>query len=89
MDVRMPGMDGLEATRRIRAAEAARGDGSHIPIVALTGEEMVDEVQACFNAGMDAHLPKPADRASLLALVRRMLRLVANDGEPPRLSGAA
>jgi CheY-like chemotaxis protein len=89
MDVRMPGMDGLEATRRIRAAEAARGDGRHIPIIALTGEEMVDEVQACFNAGMDAHLSKPTDRASLLALVRRMLRPVAPDSAPPRLSRAS
>ncbi|MBO1077414.1 ATP-binding protein [Roseomonas haemaphysalidis] len=87
MDVQMPGMDGLEATRRIRAAEQARPGDHRIAIVALTGEDMVEQVQACFAAGMDAHLAKPVDRAGLLATVRRML--LAGEEAPASLSGAA
>jgi signal transduction histidine kinase/ActR/RegA family two-component response regulator len=88
MDVQMPEMDGLEATRYIRATEAARPDAPRTPIVALTGEEMKDEVQACFDAGMDGHLTKPADRATLLSMVRRIISLSQKDSRPP-FSGAA
>jgi signal transduction histidine kinase/ActR/RegA family two-component response regulator len=87
MDVQMPEMDGLETTRHIRAAEALRGGGGRTVIVALTGEETVSEIQACFEAGMDGHLAKPADRATLLAMVRRMT-LQGGTGLPP-MSGAA
>ena len=88
MDVQMPEMDGLETTRYIRASEVARPDVPRTPIVALTGEEMKDEVQACFDAGMDGHLTKPADRATLLSMVRRIISLAGKDSRPP-LSGAA
>jgi signal transduction histidine kinase/ActR/RegA family two-component response regulator len=89
MDVQMPGMDGLDTTRCIRATEAGRPGGGRIAIVALTGGEMADEVEACLAAGMDAHLSKPVDRASLLATVRRVLAEGASDGMPARLRGAA
>jgi len=56
MDVRMPGVDGLEATRRIRALPGVRG---RVPIVALTAWAFADQVQECFKAGMDGHLAKP------------------------------
>jgi signal transduction histidine kinase/AmiR/NasT family two-component response regulator len=56
MDVRMPGVDGLEATRRIRALDGVRGC---VPIVALTAWAFADQVKECFNAGMDGHLAKP------------------------------
>jgi CheY-like chemotaxis protein len=66
MDVQMPGMDGLEATRRIRALE---GPGRHIPIIALTADALRDQIEQCLAAGMDGHLTKPLDRAALLAAV--------------------
>jgi signal transduction histidine kinase/ActR/RegA family two-component response regulator len=88
MDVQMPEMNGLEATCYIRATEAARPAACRTPIVALTGEEMENEVRACFEAGMDGHLTKPADRASLLTMVRRMTRPHGSDMRLP-LSGAA
>jgi signal transduction histidine kinase/ActR/RegA family two-component response regulator len=72
MDVQMPEMSGLEATRRIRAAKVSRRGGGHLPIVALTGEDTECELRACLDAGMDAHLAKPADRASLLATIDRV-----------------
>jgi len=52
----MPGVDGLEATRRIRALGGARG---RVPIVALTAWAFADQVKECFKAGMDGHLAKP------------------------------
>ena len=66
MDVRMPGMDGLEATRRIRVLPGVRG---RVPIVALTAQAFTEQVAACRAAGMDTHLAKPFDPASLLAAV--------------------
>jgi signal transduction histidine kinase/CheY-like chemotaxis protein len=66
MDVHMPGMDGLEATRRIRALD---GPGRRVRIIALTADALRDGVDACLAAGMDGHLAKPLDRATLLAVV--------------------
>jgi PAS domain S-box-containing protein len=68
MDVHMPEMDGLEATRRIRAAEAVAG-GGRIPIVALTANAFSDDREACLAAGMDAFLTKPLDRERLAELL--------------------
>lgn len=62
MDVQMPVMDGLEATRRIRADEA---DGPPTPIVALSANAAPDDREACLAAGMDALLVKPLDRERL------------------------
>ena len=59
MDVRMPVMDGLSATRAIRALE--RRDASRVPIVALTANAFDDDVRQSLDAGMDAHLSKPID----------------------------
>jgi PAS domain S-box-containing protein len=64
MDMRMPGMDGLEATRAIRAAE--RTDGlSRVPILALTANGFEEDREACLAAGMDGFLVKPVDRDKL------------------------
>jgi two-component system sensor histidine kinase/response regulator len=70
MDVRMPGMDGLEATRRIRAFEGARG---RVPIVALTAQVFTEQVEECHRAGMDDHLSKPFDPEQLQAVIARVI----------------
>ncbi len=57
MDVQMPLLDGLEATRRIRSFE--KRSGAHVPIVALTANAMKGDDAACLSAGMDAYLAKP------------------------------
>ena len=61
MDVIMPKMDGLAATRAIRALD--RPDAACIPIIAMTGNAFEEDVQACLDAGMNAHLAKPIDIA--------------------------
>jgi CheY-like chemotaxis protein len=70
MDVQMPGMDGLEATRRIRAREAELREADPdrfqaTRIVALTANAYADDRSACLAAGMDAMLTKPLDRERL------------------------
>jgi PAS domain S-box-containing protein len=73
MDVQMPGMDGLEATRRIRAAEVAAGDG-RMAIVALTANAYAEDREACLAAGMDAMLVKPLDREKLREALEAAMR---------------
>ncbi len=68
MDVRMPGMDGLEATRRIRALGGAR---SQVPIVALTAQVFTEQIEACRAAGMDTHVAKPFTLETLLGAIAR------------------
>jgi PAS domain S-box-containing protein len=64
MDIQMPRLDGIEATKRIRAHEAATG-GHHTPILALTANALVEDRYACFEAGMNGFLIKPLDREKL------------------------
>jgi CheY-like chemotaxis protein len=59
MDMRMPEMDGLEATKAIRALE--RDDAKTIPIIALTANAFDEDVQRSLQAGMNAHLSKPVE----------------------------
>ena len=63
MDVSMPEVDGLEATRRIRALNGARG---RVPIVALTAHAFTAQIEECHQAGMDGHLAKPFTMAQLV-----------------------
>lgn len=63
MDVMMPGMNGLDATRRIRALP---GPTAAVPILAVTASAYAEDVAACRDAGMDDHVVKPIDRESLL-----------------------
>jgi CheY-like chemotaxis protein len=66
MDVQMPGMDGLEAARRIRAAEAQDESGSpRTRMLALTANAQSEDREACLAAGMDGLLVKPLDRERL------------------------
>ncbi|MGB7222081.1 MAG: response regulator [Bradyrhizobium sp.] len=73
MDIQMPGLDGIEATKRIRVHEAV-GAGRRTPILALTANTLVEDRYACFEAGMDGFLVKPLDREKLAeALAGRQL----------------
>jgi signal transduction histidine kinase/CheY-like chemotaxis protein/streptogramin lyase len=74
MDVQMPDMDGLEATRQIRALERAVG-GGHRPILALTANAMRGDEEVCLNAGMDGYIPKPFEAEKLLRAVSEAARL--------------
>src|SRR5947208_6800350 len=71
MDVQMPIMDGLEATRKIRTLE---GKVANIPVVALTASVLEQDVAACQAAGMDDFVAKPIDRDALLEAVARWAR---------------
>jgi PAS domain S-box-containing protein len=73
MDCHMPEMDGYEATRQIRAREAAAG-GPRVPIVALTANAMAQDREDCLNAGMDDHLSKPFTRNKLAEMLERWMR---------------
>ena len=68
MDVHMPEMDGLEATRQYRALEGEQGN---MPILALTADAFSEQITDCRNAGMDGHIAKPFDIDILLAAVAR------------------
>ena len=73
MDVHMPVMDGLEATRRIRLAEAAGELAGRRPIVAMTANVLREAVAACNQAGMDDFLPKPFTRRQIVDMLSRWL----------------
>ncbi len=65
MDVQMPVMDGIEATRRIRRTEAFR----HLPVVAMTAHAMTGDRELCLEAGMNAYVSKPVHPAHLISTV--------------------
>jgi PAS domain S-box-containing protein len=71
MDVQMPEMDGLEATRALRAAE--REAGRHVPVIALTAHAARGDRDRCLEAGMDGYLPKPVDPQAFWETVRGLL----------------
>ncbi|MGE4293085.1 MAG: response regulator [Desulfovibrio sp.] len=81
MDVEMPGMDGLEATRRIRAG--LEHVDPTIPIVALTAHTTDEVKQRCFRAGMDDFLTKPVRMGDLGILLRRFAPLHPDEGKTP------
>jgi CheY-like chemotaxis protein len=70
MDVQMPEMDGLEATRAIRAAE--EDGGGHVPIIAMTAHAMKGDRERCLKAGMDGYVAKPIRIADVLSEVERL-----------------
>lgn len=74
MDIQMPGMDGLECARRLRAQQR---DGSlpAFPILALTAHALDADVAASMDAGMDEHLTKPLDFVALRTRLQRWLKL--------------
>ena len=72
MDMRMPEMDGLEATRTIRAMD--RADASEIPIIALTANAFDEDVQRSLQAGLNAHLSKPVQPEALFETLENLIR---------------
>jgi signal transduction histidine kinase/CheY-like chemotaxis protein len=72
MDMQMPVMDGLGATRAIREAEAAMGR-ARTPIIALTANAMSHQIELCRAAGMDGHVAKPIESARLFAALEAAL----------------
>ncbi len=83
MDVHMPGIDGLEAARLIRAAQAP---WASIPIIAMTANVLPEQVRACLAAGMDGHIGKPFRPGDLAAI---LARLGARDADDAKLGAVA
>ncbi len=70
MDIQLPGIDGYEVTRRIKANPALR----HIPVIAVTSYALSGDDIKAIEAGCDAYVTKPFDQAELLAKIREYLR---------------
>ena len=70
MDIQMPGMSGLEATRALRERE---GDGPRIPVVAMTAHAMAGDRETCLEAGMDGYVSKPIDPEQMARELSRFL----------------
>lgn len=80
MDLQMPIMGGLEATRRIREFE--KGQSQRIPIVALTAHAMAEDRDRCLQAGMDEYLAKPVTERDLYLVIERFLGAVRPGAAP-------
>ena len=72
MDVQMPEMDGLEATRTLRAREAETG--GHVPVIAMTAHAQASDRERCVAAGMDDYVVKPVEPSALSAAIGRVVR---------------
>ncbi len=70
MDIQMPEMNGLDATRAIRSLENKKA--ASIPIVAMTADAFSENVTECLNAGMDGHIAKPIDVKLVIKEIRRI-----------------
>ena len=77
MDIRMPVMDGYEATRRIRALR--RADAGTTPILAMTADAFSDDVQKCLDAGMDGHIAKPISPEHLFGKIGALIGRKRNE----------
>ena len=71
MDVRMPVMNGYEATKRIRAMEEGKSD---IPIIAMTANTFEEDVKAARDSGMDAHISKPIEIPTMMEILSEILK---------------
>lgn len=69
MDVMMPNMDGLMATREIR--KLLRPDAAEIPVIAMTANAFYEDIQHTRQAGMNAHLSKPLDMKKVISTIAR------------------
>jgi CheY-like chemotaxis protein len=80
MDIQMPGMDGIEATKIIRMDEAGE---RRIPIIAMTAHAMNEDRNYCLEAGMDAYLSKPINAQEMVRLAETLAH-----GKIPHFSGS-
>ena len=71
MDIRMPRMDGLEATRCIRRSD--RPDAASIPIIAMTADAFLEDMKTAREAGMNEHLAKPIQTQELYSMLARFM----------------
>ena len=85
MDMQMPVMDGIEATRVIRSNPRFRA----LPIIAMTANAMASDRIACLEAGMNDHIAKPIDPDQLFGVLLRWIRRADGDGRAARAGGAA
>jgi len=85
MDVQMPQMDGLEATRRIRSLKSQVRNPA-IPVIAMTAHAMADDREMCLAAGMNGYVSKPVDR---LALADELGKWLTQGPEPGAASGGS
>ena len=71
MDIMMPVLDGLEATRKIRSLQ--RRDATKIPIIAMTANAFREDIQKSLDAGMNEHISKPVDIDTILITINKFL----------------
>jgi len=86
MDVQMPVMDGLTATREIRALETRRGT-PRTPVISLTANAMPDDIARSLEAGSDLHLAKPIRPDALIQAIQTLL--ARSDADPAEAAEAA
>jgi signal transduction histidine kinase/CheY-like chemotaxis protein len=72
MDVRLPGMDGYETTKRLRELP---NENARVPVIALTASVIMSDIQRCIDAGMNGYVPKPVSRGVLAKTIREHLRI--------------
>ena len=72
MDMRMPIMDGVEATKHLRQLEEKTG--THVPIIAMTANAFSDDIERCLSAGMDAHIAKPISIENITKTLQLFLK---------------
>ena len=77
MDIRMPGIDGYETTRRLRLL---KNENAAIPVIALTASVIRSDIQHCLEAGMNGYVPKPVSRTFLAKILHEHLKIVAEEG---------
>ena len=80
MDVHMPEMNGLEATKAIR--DSGRPDAATVPVIAMTADVFKEDIRRCREAGMDAHIGKPVELDKLFSTLQRFLN---NQQEPEEI----
>jgi two-component system sensor histidine kinase/response regulator len=73
MDIRMPDMDGLDATRQIRSMEGSAASSKDLPILAMTANVFAEDRQACLQVGMNDFIAKPVDPDNLFSMIAKWL----------------
>jgi CheY-like chemotaxis protein len=87
MDIQMPEMDGLEATRKIRQKEQQRG--THVPIIAVTAHVLPEDREKCLQAGMDEYLGKPVNAKALAKVMEAVAETLSSPGSQKKQGDGA